>query len=496
MKNVHYMKKQIIKIITSVMLMFSITSFASVDELSKHEIVQENEYNVVILGGGIGALTSGIYLSRAGYKPLIIEGDLPGGLITQSHSVENWPGEIQITGNDLVNKIKDQAIKNGCTILSNEVIDVDFSKKPISITLKDLYSNKTQKIKTSSCIIAMGTSSNYLNVKGEKDYWGRGVSNCAVCDGSFYKDKKVAIVGGGDAAVVEANYLSNLAKEVYIIVRKDKMRAKDKEKIKALGQRKNIKIIYNTNVTAINGDDINVTSVDVLDSKNRKSYKMPIDGLFLAIGSTPNSKVFQSKIKLDNSGYIKVFDGLSTSVGGVYAIGDIIDPIYKQAITAAGDGAKAAISCQKYLEENSNQSQQNSVKLASDSSEVFSSRVVEITSLKEFEKELRSSNIPVIVDFYASWCRPCQRIAPLLENGAKSLSGKVKILKVNVDKLRELSSKYQIRSMPTIIVFDREQNPIFSKMGTNSISDVINSLDKIKDKPVGEIDNYLKNFDK
>ncbi|KKL46648.1 hypothetical protein LCGC14_2343460 [marine sediment metagenome] len=130
------------------------------------------------------------------------------------------------------------------------------------------------------------------------------------------------------------------------------------------------------------------------------------------------------------------------------------------------------------------------------SSQVFSSKVVEITSLKEFEKELKSSDIPVIVDFYASWCRPCQRIAPLLENGAKNLSGKVKILKVNVDKLRELSSKYQIRSMPTIIVFDRDQNQIFSKMGTNSISEVINSLDKIKDKPVNEIDSYLKNFDK
>ncbi|NGX29640.1 MAG: Thioredoxin reductase [Candidatus Anoxychlamydiales bacterium] len=490
------MKKQIIKIITSVMLMFSITSFVSPDEIKKHEIVKENEYDVVILGGGIGALTSGIYLARAGYKPLIIEGDLPGGLITQSHSVENWPGEIQITGNDLVNKIKDQAIKNGCTILSNEVIDVDFSKKPISITLKDLYSNKTQKIKAFSCIIAMGTSSNYLNIKGEKDYWGRGVSNCAVCDGSFYKDKKVAIVGGGDAAVVEANYLSNLASQVYIIVRKDKMRAKDKEKIKALAQKKNIKIIYNTNITAINGDDKNVISVDILDNKNQKKYKMTLDGVFLAIGSTPNSKVFQNKIKLDGFGYIKVFDGLTTSIDGVYAIGDIIDPVYKQAITAAGDGAKAAISCQKYLEENSSQSIQNSVKLASDSSQVFSSKVVEITSLKEFEKELKSSDIPVIVDFYASWCRPCQRIAPLLENGAKNLSGKVKILKVNVDKLRELSSKYQIRSMPTIIVFDRDQNQIFSKMGTNSISEVINSLDKIKDKPVNEIDSYLKNFDK
>ncbi|NGX34154.1 MAG: Thioredoxin reductase [Candidatus Anoxychlamydiales bacterium] len=490
------MKNQIIKIISAIMLMFSTTSFAAVDGLKKHEIVKENEYSTVILGGGIGALTSGIYLARAGYKPLIIEGDLPGGLITQSYSVENWPGEIQITGNDLVNKIKDQAIKNGCTILSNEVIDVDFSKKPIVITLKDLYSNKTQKIKASSCVIAMGTSSNYLNIKGEKDYWGRGVSNCAVCDGSFYKDKKVAIVGGGDAAVVEANYLSNLAGQVYIIVRKDKMRAKDKEKIKALAQKKNIKIIYNANVTAINGDDKNVTSIDVLDNKNQKKSKIDLDGLFLAIGSTPNSKVFQNKLKLDQAGYIRVFDGLSTSTNGIFAIGDIIDPVYKQAITAAGDGAKAAISCQKYLEENANQNINNSVKLASESTQVFSSKVVEITSLKEFEKELSSSDTPIIVDFYASWCRPCQRIAPLLENGAKILSGKVKILKVNVDKLRDISSKYQIKSMPTIIVFDRDQKQVFSKMGTNSISEVINSLDKIKDKPIDEINSYLKNFDK
>ncbi len=490
------MKKKIMKIITSVMLMFSVTSFVSKDELKKHEIVQEDEYNVVILGGGIGALTSGIYLARAGHSPLIIEGSLPGGLITQSHLVENWPGEMQITGNDLVNKIKDQALKNGCSILSKLVIDVDFSKRPFTITLKDLNSDKIQKIKAFSCIIAMGTSSNYLNVDGEKTYWGRGVSNCAICDGSFYKDKKVLIVGGGDAAVVEANYLSNLATQVYIVVRKDKMRAKDKEKIKALENKKNVKILYNTNVVAINGDSQSVTSVEMFDNKNQKKYNMPIDGVFLAIGSKPNSSIFRKKLKLDEAGYIKVNERYETSVDGVYAIGDIIDPIYKQAITAAGDGAKAAISCQNYLENNSFKSNQNTMKIATKAAEVFSSKVIEITSLKEFEKELNSSDIPVIVDFYASWCRPCQRVAPLLESGAKNLFGKVKILKVNVDKLRDISSKYQIRSMPTIIVFDRDQNPLFSKMGTNSISDILNSLDKIKDKDVDEINKYLKDFDK
>lgn len=488
--------KKVITIISSFFMLFS-TLGAADSILKKDNKVSANEYigeyNVVILGGGIGALTSGIYLSRAGYAPLIIEGQLPGGLITQSHSVENWPGEIEIKGSDLVDKIKLQAQKNGCVITSNEVLDVDFSKKPYVITLKDINTKKTSKIKAGSVIIAMGTSSNYLNVNGEKKFWGNGVSNCAICDGTFYKNKKVAIVGGGDAAIVEANYLSKLANTVYILVRKDSMRAKDKEKISQVQKKGNVKILYNTEIISIDGKD-RVSSIDVVNNKTNKKSKIYLDGVFLAIGSKPNTQIFNKKLKLDEQGYIKVFDGFETSQKGVYAIGDITDPIYKQAITAAGDGAKAAISCQKFLE-NSKIDIKQRPSLPIRAPERAVTQVIEITSLKQFEKEL-NCNMPVIVDFYASWCRPCQRIAPFIDEKAITLSGKIKVLKVNVDKLKDISVKYQIRSMPTIIVFDKDKNVLFSEVGTESISNVFNTLDNIKDKSIDEINLFLKKMSK
>ncbi|NGX62921.1 MAG: Thioredoxin reductase [Candidatus Anoxychlamydiales bacterium] len=483
--------KKLIAIISSLFIFFSTMSPAHAFFFKREKVASDmEEYNIVILGGGIGALTSGIYLSRAGYKPLIIEGELPGGLITQSHSVENWPGEMEIKGTDLVDKIKLQAEKNGCTILSNAVVDIDFSKKPYVITLKDINSEKTNKIRAASIIIAMGTSSNYLNIEGEKKFWGRGVSNCAICDGSFYKDKKVAIIGGGDAAIVEANYLSKLACEVVILVRKDTMRAKDKEKINQLQKRKNVRILYNTEITAVNGKD-KVSSVEVFNNKTKQKSKMDFDGVFLAIGSKPNSEIFNKKLKLDNQGYIKVFNGFETSQKGVYAIGDIIDPVYKQAITAAGDGAKAAITCQKFLEDYDGVIKEPTTKATLVMEDTFATKVVEITSTAQFEKEL-NCDMPVIVDFYASWCRPCQRISPFIDQKAKSLSGKVKVLKVNVDKLKNISSKYQIRSMPTIVVFDKDKNVLFSQMGTESISDVFNSLDNVKDRSIDEINMYLQ----
>jgi len=489
------MKKRIIKIISSILVCFATMSFSSPKSFKNHEITKENEYSVVILGGGIGALTSGIYLARAGYKPIIIEGELPGGLITQSHAVENWPGKVNIAGVDLVDKIKEQALKNGCIILSKEVIGVDFSKEPFVITLQDLYrQDKVEKIRASSCIIAMGTSSNYLNVPGEQNYWGRGVSNCAVCDGSFYKNKKVAIIGGGDAAILEANYLSKLANKVTVLVRKNKLRANDNQKVKALSEKKNIEIIYNTNVVAINGDKEQVQSIKVFDNKKNKYYSIDVDGVFLAIGSKPNTKIFQKKLALDKKGYIQVDNQMQTSTKGVYAIGDIVDPVYKQAITAAGDGAKAAISCQKLLE---TMEIQNILKVdtfvAKEAS--YSTGVVEIKDKAQFEKEMSSSTVPVIVDFYASWCRPCKRLAPLLEDKAKRLSGKVKVLKVNVERLRDISSKYQIRAMPTIIVFDKDKKMLFKKMGQNSISNLFISLEKLKHKTVDEIDGFLQDVE-
>lgn len=473
---------RIIKMFLS-MLFFISTLFGANDSKTKDNYV----HDVVILGGGIGALTSGVYLSRAGYSPLIIEGPLPGGLITQSLMVENWPGEMKIMGAELVDKIKKQAEKNGCLFLSKEIVDVNFLKKPFELYVKDVYrSGNVEKIKAKTCIIAMGSSSNYLNVKGEKKYWGRGVSNCAVCDGSLYKNKDVAVIGGGDAAILEANYLSNLARHVYVIVRKDKLKANDKEKTKALNQQKGVKIIYNTEIAAVNGNDENVSFINLYDKKNKKEYKLDVDGLFLAIGSKPNTSLFKNKLQLDPNGYIKVNKAQQTSVDGIFAIGDIVDPVYKQAITAAGDGAKAAISCQKILQKDEAKKQPKFIL----SKQL--SQIVEIRSLDQFKEEMQNSSFPVIVDFYATWCGPCKKIEPFLDDRARLFQDKIKILKVNVDINNELTSNYGIAAMPTIIVFDKDKNVLFKKMGTNTISLFLTALDKVKDKNVDEINDFLR----
>ncbi|MBN2479277.1 MAG: FAD-dependent oxidoreductase [Parachlamydiales bacterium] len=486
------MKKFILK--TFFLIAFVCSSFSlnaqNAKDIKKPAKCSEEEYCVAILGGGVGALTSGIYLSRAGYKPVIIEGNTPGGMITQSHSVENWPGEVKISGIELMDRVKNQAEVNGCKIISKEVVDVDFSSRPFKITVKDLFRNKTEVIKARSCIIAMGTSSNYINVPGEKNYWGRGVSNCAVCDGSLYENKNVVVVGGGDSAVLEANYLSNIAKNVYVVVRKDKLSAKDLNKVKALEDRQNINVVYNSVLSSINGDDELVHSIKLKNNKTNKESVLNVDGIFLATGSTPNTKIFKDKLQLDEKGYIKVKDGGQTSVEGVYAIGDIVDPIYKQAITAAGDGAKAAISAQNYLEGFKTVKNEKKDYLVSP----VLAAVYNVETMNQFEKEVYNTKIPVVVDFYATWCKPCQRLAPVLHETANKLSGKVKILKVNVDTSKEIASKYKISAMPTAVVFDKSGNMLYKKIGPSPIADLLYALEDKKDNSVDEINNFLKNY--
>ncbi|MFA6118505.1 MAG: FAD-dependent oxidoreductase [Parachlamydiales bacterium] len=497
------MKNKILKVISIFFLFVSTICFASPTNLKNQEVVTEKIYNTVILGGGVGALTSGIYLARAGYEPLIIEGKVPGGLITQSHMVENWPGEFKISGLDLSEKIKDQAEKNGCVFLSKEVIDVDFSQRPFVITLQDINDKKIQKIKANSCIVAMGTSSNYLNVDGEKKYWGKGISNCAVCDGSLYKNKDVAIIGGGDSAIAEANYLSNLAKNVYVIVRKDVLKGTDREKIKEF--KDNVKVLFNSEVTSIKGNE-SVTGITVFDKKHNQSKRVDVDGVFLALGSKPNTNLFRNKLKMDENGYVLVDSSQKTSVDGVFALGDIVDPIFKQAITAAGDGAKAAISCQKNLESNfvnpshfvaladKNVFEKASAMQADHSAAGQNGTVIEINNMKQFDEEISSSKVPIIVDFYATWCGPCKKIAAVIKNHSKVLDEKVKILKVNVDQNEGLSLKYKIKSMPTVIIFDNKKTVLSKKIGVGEISDVFANLENMKDQNAAEIETYLRNL--
>ena len=297
---------------------------------------------IVIIGSGVGALTSAVYLQRAGINTLVIEGENPGGAITQSPNVQNWPGELEINGQTLVEKIRKQAEENGAKFVSQEVIAVDFTKRPFTITMRDVYDHeKMQTIEAKSCIIAMGSMPKLLGIPGESGdggYWTRGVYSCAVCDGALYRGKNVAVIGGGDVAILEADYLSNIAKKVYVILRSDQFRTIEILRKNALIKKPNVEVLYNTKIDQITGNGQNVTHLN-LSTKN----DLPIDGVFVSIGAKPNSEIFKHQLDLDENGYIRLKQDQLTSVPGVFAIGDIVDPHYKQAISAAGHGETAAL---------------------------------------------------------------------------------------------------------------------------------------------------------
>ncbi len=430
---------------------------------------EEKTIPVAILGGGVGAMTSAVYLERAGIDALIIEGPSPGGLITQSHAVQNWPGEIEISGPDLAEKIRKQAQLNGAHFSQAEVIGLDLSQKPYTVSIRSLDSQKTDKIHAQSIIVAMGTTPNLLHIPGEQTYWGRGVSNCAVCDGNLYKDQIVAIVGGGDAAVSEGLYLSNIAKQVHLFVRKGAFKTVEEKRLKTLLDKPNVAVHYNTVVQEVRGDGEKVTSIM---TQSARKEQIPVDGLFLAIGSTPNTALLKGKVPLDDHGYIRLAQGQQTAIEGVYAIGDIADPYYKQAISAAGDGAKAAIQAQHYLA--SHISKAAIITPIEQPPKVV--EVIEITSQEQFKEELSSSDGPVFVDFYATWCGPCKRIAPLIDTFAHQLEGKVKFLKINVDTLPQLANAYQVRSMPTAILISSDGKVLERKIGSDQISAMLSQL--------------------
>jgi thioredoxin reductase (NADPH) len=439
---------------------------------------------VVILGGGVGSLTSALYLGRAGLSPVVIEGPNPGGLLTQSHSVQNWPGEMEIDGTQLTERMREQATASGARFIQEEVIAVDFSKKPFTITTRALDGTETtHQIRAESCIVAMGTKPNFLGIPGEATYWGRGVTNCAICDGSLYKGKTVGVVGGGDAAVLEALYLSNIAKEVHVFVRKGSLKAIEEKRVEALKKKENVHFHFNTTLKEIQGNQEGITGV-VLEQKSKKT-SLPLEGVFLAIGSTPNSSIFKKALKLDGQGYIVLEKDQQTSIQGVYAIGDIVDPVYKQAISAAGDGAKAALQAQQYLSDRSNQlaalkpaAKQTAKAEIARANTKKAPAVIEIQSVQQFQKELSSSDVPLVIDFYATWCGPCKRVAPVFEKFAHELQGKYKFLKVDVDKLDPLSQKYEIRSMPTVIVLDPSGTEMAREAGLDPITDLLNGLDR------------------
>ena len=301
---------------------------------------------VIIIGSGPAGLTAAIYSARANLSPLVFEGVQPGGQLTITTDVENYPGFPDgVMGPDMMDKFRKQAQRFGAECLFQTVEKVDISKKPFSVWAND------KKYQSDSIIISTGASAKLLGLDAEKELMGNGVSACATCDGFFYKDKKVVVVGGGDSAMEEAIFLTKFASEVVIIHRRDEFRA-SKIMVERVIKNPKISINYNSIVKNIIGTkDSGVESVEIEDVKSKKISVFNCDGVFMAIGHVPNTKIFNNSLNLDENGYIKTMpDSTHTNVEGVFACGDVQDSIYKQAVTAAGSGCMAALDAEKWLE--------------------------------------------------------------------------------------------------------------------------------------------------
>ena len=312
--------------------------------------MEKEHVKCLIAGGGPAGYTAAIYASRSGLAPVLYEGMQPGGQLTTTTEVENYPGfENGIDGRALVDTMKAQAVRLGADIRTGTVSGADLSSRPFRLTV-----DGEKHIEADAVIIATGASAKYLGLPSEEKFRGMGVSACATCDGFFYRGKDVAVVGGGDTACEEATYLAGLCNKVYLIVRKNYLRAS-----KAMQDRvfktPNIEILFEHNTLELLGSDMGVEGARLVYRKGQPDEAektIKIDGFFLAIGHHPNSEVFQKYVKTDEQGYI-VTEGASTrtNVPGVFAAGDIMDPVYRQGIAAAGSGCRAAIDAERYLGE-------------------------------------------------------------------------------------------------------------------------------------------------
>ncbi|WP_185869590.1 thioredoxin-disulfide reductase [Blattabacterium cuenoti] len=309
--------------------------------------LNEKIYNCIIIGSGPSGYSAAIYAARYDLNPIIIEGNQPGGQLTTTNNIDNYLGfPIGISGKYFMEKCKKQAERFNTIIVNKSVVKVILSNKKGGI--HHIILEEKHFFKSRGLIIATGSSPKYLGIDKEKKFMGLGISFCATCDGFFHKEKNVAVIGGGDTALEDANYLSNICKKVYLIVRKNYFIASKILQNRIL-KKKNVIILFCSNVKQIIGDHF-LEKIIVVNHKNKTINTISISGLFIAIGHIPNTYIFKNQLNLDERGYIIVNKGTTiTSIPGVFAAGDVQDPIYRQAITSAGTGCMAALDLEKYL---------------------------------------------------------------------------------------------------------------------------------------------------
>ena len=311
-------------------------------------MIKERHSKLLILGSGPAGYTAALYAARANLSPVLITGMQQGGQLTTTTDVDNWPGDVSgLQGPELMERMLSHVERFGTEVIIDHIHTANFSTKSIKLT------GDFAKYTCDALIIATGASAKYLGLPAEEKYKGKGVSACATCDGFFYRNADVAVIGGGNTAIEEALYLSNIAKTVTVIHRRDKFRG-EKILIDRLLKKENVIIEWNHVLDEILGDDMGVTGIKIKNTQNEKTKSKELKGVFIAIGHKPNTKLFEGRLDMEN-GYIKTKSGLngqatSTSIPGVFAAGDVSDHIYRQAVTSAGNGCMAALDADAYLD--------------------------------------------------------------------------------------------------------------------------------------------------
>lgn len=309
-------------------------------------------HRLIILGSGPAGYTAAVYAARANLDPLVITGMVQGGQLTTTTDVDNWPGDVEgLQGPALMDRMRQHAERFNTQIVFDHINKVDLQQRPFTLT------GDSGQYTCDALIIATGASAQYLGLESETAFMGKGVSACATCDGFFYRNKPVAVVGGGNTAVEEALYLSNIASHVTLIHRRDSLKAEKilQDKLFAKEKSGNITILWNHTLSSVQGDDMGVTGLEISSTKDGSQKKLDVDGVFIAIGHKPNSDIFAGQLEMKD-GYIKIHSGTEgkatqTSVEGVFAAGDIADHVYRQAITSAGFGCMAALDAEKFLDQ-------------------------------------------------------------------------------------------------------------------------------------------------
>jgi thioredoxin reductase (NADPH) len=436
---------------------------------------QEGIVPLIVIGSGPAALSAALYGARQRVKTLVIAGNKPGGALTETSYIENWPGRPKILGTDVMKDLQTQAEQFGAEILNDAVSSVDFSQWPFLVETEN-----GRKFRALVIIIGTGSTPRTLNIPGEKEYWGKGVTTCAVCDAPFHQDKEVVVIGGGDSAVEEAIQLASYAKKVTILVRKDRMRAAPAMQ-ERLHEYSNIEVKYNTDVRSIIGDNQQVTGVEIFDSKTDTQSTMQVSGVFLAIGHDPNVSLFKNSLKLEKEGTIYLGDRTqATSIQGVFAAGDVTDHRYRQAGVAAGDGIKAALDAVSFLQEHGfNTTVALEIEKRSKPIEVEKKmEVPQMKNLAELKDILASAHGLVVLDFYAPYCPSCMRMLPSLESVAAQFAEQVAFLKIDTSVSPDIADEYHVPTIPCLMVFKNQQMVarINQPMSRKQLEDLMNKL--------------------